>query len=137
MRRTAHGSAAAAGWRRPWVLVLAMAAGSMLVACGQAEPGVAASIDGTVLSVDEVHEVSVQFFEDYPEALSQVDKAELNSVTIENFLRVRIVDNMGDAYDVQPTPTELQTYIDDNFGGLEAVTPQMSGVGVPSSRTDL
>ena len=58
-------------------------------------------------------------------------------MTIENFLRVRIVDAMGEAYDVVPTPGELEAYVNENFGGIEAVTTQMSGVGVPSSRPDL
>ena len=44
---------------------------------------------------------------------------------------------MGDAFDVQPSPGELAAYVDENFGGIEEVIPQMSGVGVPSSRRDL
>lgn len=123
--------------RRLQAIGLALATGAVLTACGQAEPGVAASIDGDTLSVEELHEVSNQFFEDYPQARGQVDRTELAGVTIENFLRVRIVDEMGEAYDVVPSLGELQAYVDENYGGIETVTTQMSGVGVPSSRTDL
>ena len=123
--------------RRLALVGTALAAAAALTACGQAKPGVAAEIDGDILTVEEVQAVTAQFFEDFPEARGQVDTAELASVTVENFLRVRIVDAMGDEFDVQPSTGELEAYVDENFGGIEAVIPQMSGVGVPSSRLDL
>lgn len=126
-----HGRAA----RRLTAVALA---GLALSACGQAKPGVAATIDGRELSVAEVQEISDAFFDDYPEARGQVEPSELSTITVENFLRVAIVDAMGERFDAMPSDGELQRWLEENFtGGYEAALQATSGVGVPASRRDL
>ena len=112
-------------------LVVAGAVGALLLtACGEAQPGVAASIEGDTITVDQVHEQTDEFFEAYPNFEGQVDPALVNSIQIENFLRARIVDLTAADLGIEPTKADLDEFVE-QFGGIEQVTQQTSNGGVP------
>ena len=84
------------GWlgsRRPLAVGLVLAAGVALSACGEAQPGVAASVDEHTLSVEEVHSQTNAFFESYPEAEGQAPPLRVSQIQIQNWVRGRVVDD--------------------------------------------
>ncbi len=137
MQRTARRAGHGIGARRLLLAGLAVIAGGVLTACGQAQPGVAATIDGNTLSVIEAQQRAADFFESYPEAAQAVSVDRVTAITVENFLRGKIVDTIGVAYGVEPTPGELEQFVVDNYGSMEDFTNQVSGIGVASNRPEL
>jgi hypothetical protein len=130
MQRNAGRSAPATGLRRLRVLGVAVAAGLVLSACGQAQPGVAASIDGETLSIQDVQERTAAFFDAYPEAASSgVTADQVSARVIENYLRAHIVDLTAADLGVEPTQTELQTWAE-QYGGMDEFTRLVAGGGV-------
>jgi len=116
---------------------LALAAGVVLTACGQAQPGVAASIDGDTLSVVEAQQRAADFFESYPEAAQAVTVDRVAAITVENFLRGKIVDKIGLAFGLEPTAGDLEQFLVDNYGSLADFTNNASGIGVAANRPEL
>lgn len=130
MQRKARRSAPATGLRRSCALGFAVAAVIVLTACGQAQPGVAATIDGETLSVLDVQQRTAAFFDAYPEAASNgVTADQVAARVIENFLRARIVDITAGDLGVEPTQTDLQTWAE-QYGGMDEFTRLVAGGGV-------
>jgi len=119
----------ALGTRRH-VLGLALVAGVVLTACGQAQPGVAASIDGDSLSVTEVQERTAAFTEAYPDIANQVTIDRITAVTIQNFLRGHVADSIARELGLEPTEGELDEFVE-QIGGIEEATRQVGQGGVP------
>jgi hypothetical protein len=137
MRRMATRSGRATGLRRLGLVAVPLAAGVALTACGQAQPGVAASIDGDTISVVETQERAADFFESYPQAVEAVTADRVTAITVENFLRGKIIDQVGAAYGLEPTATELTEFVDETYGGMEEFTNRVSGIGVAANRPEL
>lgn len=117
------------GWSGLRRLGLALAAGVVLTACGQAQPGVAASIDGDTLSVVEVHERTAAFVDAYPDIAGQVTIDRITAVTVQNFLRAHVVDVIASELDLEPTQGELDEFVE-QIGGFEEATAQVGQGGV-------
>lgn len=137
MQRMARRTGAATYPRRLRVVGLAVIAGVVLTACGQAQPGVAASIDGDTLSVDEAQQRAADFFESYPDAAQAVTFDRVTAITVENYLRGKIVDRIGVALGLEPTAGDLEQFAVDTYGGLAEFTNAVSGIGVAGNRPEL
>lgn len=109
---------------------LAVAAAVVLTACGQAQPGVAATVDGETLTIREVQERATAFFDAYPEAAGAATGDQVAAASVGNFVRTRILDTLGAELGLVPTQGELDEFVDE-FGGLEEVTRQVSQGFVP------
>jgi hypothetical protein len=125
------------GTRRPLAVGLVLAAGVVLSACGEAQPGVAASVDEQTLSVEEVHSQTNAFFESYPEAEGQAPPLRVAQIQIQNWVRGRVVDEIGKAYGLEPTPGDLEQFANENYQGMEAFTQAVANAAVPANREDL
>ena len=135
MQRTARRH----GWlsRRLCAVGLALAAGVALTACGQAQPGVAASVDGRTLSVEEIHAQTSAFFESYPEAVGQAPPLRVSQIQIQNWVRGRVVDEIAKAYGLEPSTGDLQQFANENYQGMEGFTQAVANAAVPADREDL
>ena len=111
------------------MLGLLLSAAAVLTACGQAQPGVAASIDGDTLTVTEVQERTAAFIEAYPEIAGQVTVDRITAVTIQNFLRGRVADSIARDLGLEPTEGELDEFVE-QIGGIEEATRQVGQGGV-------
>lgn len=118
-------------------VLLAIGAGLVLTACGQAQPGVAASVDDRVLTVSELQEQTIAFFDSYPEARGQASPARVSQVLIQNFVRNHIVDKIGASYGLEPTRTELEEFATANYESSEGFTQAMANAAIGSNRRDL
>jgi hypothetical protein len=116
--------------RSAGLLVGAAIAGLLLTACGEAQPGVAASINGKILTVEEVQERTAAFFAAYPDFQAQVTPDRVTAINVENFLRAAIVDTIAEDFDIEPTQAQLDQFVED-FGGIEEVTRAVGNAGVP------
>ena len=137
MRRGAERAGSPTGLRRLQAIGLALAAGAVLTGCGQAHPGVAAEVDGTTLSITELQAQTNAFFESYPEAVGQAPPLRVAQVQIQNWVRNRVVDAIGEAYDLEPTQGDLERFANENYEGIDGFTQAVANAGVASSRPDL
>lgn len=114
-------------------LVLGAVVGSVLLtACGQAQPGVAASIDGETLTVDEVHDRTASFFASHPQFEAEVSVDRVTAITVENFLRANVVDTIGEEFGLEPSQGDLDAIVEE-LGGLEAAFQAISNAGIGRS----
>jgi hypothetical protein len=128
------------GWfesRSLLAIGLALTAGAVLTACGQAQPGVAASVDGATLSVEEIQTQTSEFFESYPEAVGQAPPVRVSQVQIQNWVRGRVVDEIGAFYDLEPSAGDLQRFANEAYQGMEGFTQAAANAAIPASREDL
>ncbi len=137
MQRMARTTRSRIGLRRLAAVGLAIAAGAVLTACGQAQPGVAASVDGVELSVAELQAQTNAFFESYPEARGQASPTRVAQVLIQNFARNRIVDKIGASYGLEPTQSDLEAFATENYESLDGFTQAMANAAIGSDRQDL
>lgn len=112
------------------MLGLLLSAAAVLTACGQAQPGLAASIDGDSLTVTEVQERTGAFIEAYPEIAGQVTVDRITAVTIQNFLRGHVADSIARELGLEPSEGELDDFVE-QIGGIEEATRQVGQGGVP------
>jgi len=101
-----------------------------LAACSGATPGTAATVGSERLTVAEVQERTAAFLEAYPDmATSGVTPAQVNAVTIENFIQARIVAATAADLGFAVTDAEMDDFVEQN-GGIAEVTRLVSGAGV-------
>jgi hypothetical protein len=116
--------------RAAGLIALAVLSGIGLTACGQGDPGIAATIGDDQLTIAQVQERTAAFFKAYPDFKSQVDASVINAITVENFLRAHIVDLTAADLGIEPTQADLDQTIED-LGGMDAVIQGVSNGGVP------
>src|SRR5688572_4887178 len=137
MHRMAPLARSRTGLRRLGVAGLALICGAALTACGQAQPGVAAEIDGQEHSAAEVQTRTAEFFASYPEAVGSADPELVAAFTVENWLRGRVVDKIGRAFDLEPTQGDLEAIVERDFESMANYTQAVANLAVPASRPDL
>jgi hypothetical protein len=101
-----------------------------LTGCGIQRSGLAASIGDDRLPVSTVEARVRAYFDAYPAVASGPSRAQIASITVQNFLRARVVDLTAAREGITVTETEIDDFIE-KFGGMERLEQAVAGQGVP------
>jgi peptidyl-prolyl cis-trans isomerase SurA len=106
----------------------------LLTGCGIERAGLAASIGDDRLTVATVEARVRAYFDAYPAVAEGPSRSQIASITVQNFLRARVVDITAAREGISVTETEIDDFIE-QFGGMDQLNQAIAGQGVPPDAT--